>query len=165
MATASKPSKLTIRAYHVGFGDCFLLTFQYPAKKKHVLIDFGTTGTPSHNDKTLLSQVADLIVKHCTDSKGIAKLDAVVLTHRPRDHIRGFSTEASDGNGGTRIAALKPDLVVEPWTEDPKAAKDSKGPGKAARGGTKSFSASDRAYVSMLRNMNRFAFSINAGQS
>jgi len=38
------PKSLTIRTYQVGFGDCFLLSFEYPTEKKHVLIDFGSTG-------------------------------------------------------------------------------------------------------------------------
>ena len=45
---AVAPKKLTIRAYGVGFGDCFLLTFHYAGKTgdRHVLIDFGTTQKP-----------------------------------------------------------------------------------------------------------------------
>ncbi len=164
MPTASKPSKLTIRAYHVGFGDCFLLTFHYPDEKKHVLIDFGTTGTPLGNDKTVLSDVADLIVKECKDGKKTGKLDVVVLTHRHRDHIRGFSTEKKDGDGGSRIAALKPDLVVQPWTEDPKADRKSKGPTGASTSGKKGFAAQDLHYLSTLRNMNDFALSVVGGE-
>jgi hypothetical protein len=32
--------------YNVGFGDCFLLTFEYrrPRKDQHILIDFGSVG-------------------------------------------------------------------------------------------------------------------------
>src|SRR6185295_13417908 len=46
-----------------------------------------------------------------------------VVTHRHRDHISGFAT---DGNGtGKTIAALKPDFVVQPWTEDPNAKPDA----------------------------------------
>ena len=52
MATDLKPTGLTIRAYQVGFGDCFLLTFEYDKatkkadKERHILIDFGSTGMP-----------------------------------------------------------------------------------------------------------------------
>jgi hypothetical protein len=164
MPTASKPSKLTIRAYHVGFGDCFLLTFDYPKEKKHVLIDFGTTGTPSHNDKTVLSQVADLIVKQCKDGKASAKLDAIVLTHRHRDHIRGFSTDRGDGNAGSRIADLKPDLVVQPWTEDPSADRNFKGPASISSTGKKGFTYPNLTYLSSLSNMNNFALSLVGGE-
>ena len=61
-ATKTAPVKLTIRAYQVGFGDCFLLTFQYPKNGKkddnerHVLIDFGSTGMPDgidHGDQMM----------------------------------------------------------------------------------------------------------------
>ena len=40
----AQPAKVTIRMFNVGFGDCFLLTFHYPARDRHVLIDFGSTG-------------------------------------------------------------------------------------------------------------------------
>ena len=36
-----KPHTLTLRAYGVGFGDCFLLTFFYDSEPTHdVLIEF-----------------------------------------------------------------------------------------------------------------------------
>ena len=39
---AKSPKKLNIRACHVGFGDCFLLSFEYgPGDEKQLLIDFG----------------------------------------------------------------------------------------------------------------------------
>ena len=44
---AAAPKSLMIRSYHVGFGDCFLLSFAYgPRSERHVLIDFGSTGLP-----------------------------------------------------------------------------------------------------------------------
>jgi hypothetical protein len=49
MTIDCKPSKLTLRVYNVGFGDCFLLTFHYPARDRHVLIDFGSTARPAEN--------------------------------------------------------------------------------------------------------------------
>jgi len=45
------------------------------------------------------------------------RLDAVVATHRHRDHISGFG-----GACGRIIASLRPAVVVQPWTEDPDAA-------------------------------------------
>ena len=164
MARASKPDSLTVRAYDVGFGDCFLLTFHYKERDRHVLVDFGTTGSRSGKDKDTLSRVGNLIVKHCTDARGKAKLDAVVVTHRHRDHIRGFSTDPSDGACGTRIAKLAPDLVVQPWTEAPKAPRDSKG--SASPGSrTKGFRTSNRGYMSMLGNMTQFAKSLVGGEA
>jgi hypothetical protein len=143
MPTATaKPSKLIIRAYQVGFGDCFLLTFQYPKTKatadreRHVLVDFGSTGmqkrvTPSEQ----MLNVANDIKKRCG-----GKLHMVVATHRHKDHISGFATKKDKSGTGDIIASLKPDMVIQPWTEDP-AAKDPKvhktkkaAPSKGAKG-------------------------------
>ena len=44
---AKAPKSVEVRSFQVGFGDCFLLSFIYSEKdKRHVLIDFGTTGLP-----------------------------------------------------------------------------------------------------------------------
>ena len=63
-----KPHTLTLRAYGVGFGDCFLLTFRYndDTGDRHMLIDFGCTQKPPCNsnntvggfDRLLLSAQA-----------------------------------------------------------------------------------------------------------
>ena len=115
---AVKPTQLTIRAYGVGFGDCFLLTFRYGGQtgERHVLVDFGSTQKPPNARTNLLKAIADDIAAVTS-----GHLDVVVATHRHTDHISGFATR-SDGKGpGDRIAALKPSLVVQPWTEKPDA--------------------------------------------
>jgi hypothetical protein len=119
MATKSKPNKLTLRVYQVGFGDCFLLTFHYSTKDRHVLIDFGSTGRPKSADPKLILHVAEDIEKECG-----GKLHAVVATHRHKDHISGFATNKGKGPGDV-IARCKPDVVIQPWTEDPKAKPDA----------------------------------------
>jgi hypothetical protein len=41
---AKSPNGVAIRTYDVGFGDCFLLSFNYRNRsERHVLIDFGST--------------------------------------------------------------------------------------------------------------------------
>jgi hypothetical protein len=124
MTIDSKPSEVTLRVYNVGFGDCFLLTFHYPARNRHVLIDFGSTGAGTQagmpvvrgDESGLLLRIAKDISKRCS-----GKLDAVVATHRHRDHVNGFATR-KDGKGpGDIIAACHPELVVQPWTEHPDA--------------------------------------------
>jgi hypothetical protein len=106
----AEPTSLRIRAYNVGFGDCFLLSFEYARlRNRHVLVDFGSTGLPKRSGPRNLKQVADRIRIDCD-----GKLDIVVATHRHADHISGFG-----GPPGEVIAGLEPDLVVQPWTEDP----------------------------------------------
>ncbi len=61
------------------------------------------------------------------------KLTAVVATHRHRDHISGFG-----GDTGKLIADLHPDVVLQPWTEDPLAQPDATSP-LAALAGAKGF--------------------------
>ena len=119
----TKPTgPVQVRMYDVGFGDCFLLSVPYATGARHVLIDFGTThGAPSAH---MLSVAKDI----ATTCGG--KLTAVVATHRHRDHIEGFATRKGGKGPGDVIASLKPDLVIQPWTEHPKAAPDATEPPK-----------------------------------
>jgi len=94
---AKSPKKLNIRTYHVGFGDCFLLSFEYgPNDEKHVLVDFGSTGLPDGTPKTRMMDIAKDI-----KARTGGKLTAVVATHRHKDHISGFETKA----GGAGVPA------------------------------------------------------------
>jgi hypothetical protein len=114
IARGKAPSSITVRMYNVGFGDCFLLTFHYASRNRHMLIDYGSTAGPKNGPKDYMNRVADDIKDKCGD-----KLDIVVSTHRHRDHISGFAT-TGDGTGKL-IASLNPDHVVQSWTEDPDA--------------------------------------------
>jgi beta-lactamase superfamily II metal-dependent hydrolase len=113
MATA--PQSISLRMYNVGFGDCFLLSFKYPKSTRHMLVDFGSTSAPKNPSKKThyMVRVAEDIRKVCG-----GKLDVLVATHRHRDHVSGFSTDIATGK---IIADLKPDHVIQPWTEDPRA--------------------------------------------
>lgn len=120
MAT-SKPNKITLRSYQVGFGDCFLMTFHYAKFDRHILIDFGSTGIPKSSESKkkgadkLMTRVAKDIREQCG-----GKLHAIVATHRHADHISGFATDGKNAPG-TIIAECDPDVVLQPWTEHPRA--------------------------------------------
>lgn len=143
---ALQPVSATLFAYQVGFGDCFLLRFTYSDQSsRHILIDFGTTGLPKGTADSHLLLIAKDIEAQCG-----GRLDAVVATHRHADHISGFATAANGNGPGDVIRALKPRLVLQPWTEDLKLAVDAKGPAGSA-------AASQRAAAKSLREMQEVA--------
>jgi hypothetical protein len=144
---SSTPNKVTLCAYPVGFGDCFLLTFHYPAFQRHVLIDFGSTGTRKAAPKNLLQLIAKDIQARCGN-----KLHVVIATHRHKDHISGFAINKGKGPGDL-IAACKPDVVIQPWTEDPDAQPNAKVPT-----GTQAL----RSFVASLSSMQQVADGIRA---
>ena len=160
---AKKPTKITVRSYQVGFGDCFLLMVHYRGdKKKHILIDFGTTAKPKTMDnpdkKDLLLSVAENIRDTCG-----GKLDAVVVTHRHKDHLSGFGTQGKKNDEGkTRgdiIRDCDPDLVILPWTEEPRLATDAKEPFKGLT--SEEFQKQpEKGFVSSLLGMQEVARSI-----
>src|SRR6185369_3533526 len=114
-----QPQSVDIRTYQVGFGDCFLLSFVYGDNdKRHVLIDFGTTGLPGRSAAAKLSVHMPKVARHIADECGAAGLTAVVATHRQADAINGFGTDGGTGASGAIIKALTPRLVLQPWTED-----------------------------------------------
>lgn len=146
---AAAPQSLTIRSYNVGFGDCYLLSFKYAKKEKHVLIDFGSTRLPKGYGKDHMKAVAANIKERTKD-----RLHAVVATHRHKDHISGFDTSGGKKSSGQIIANLKPEVVVQPWTEDPDLDTKAIGP--------KSSGAERR--VAGLRAMNSLAAWVSTTQ-
>jgi len=143
------PTSVEIRTYQVGFGDCFLLSFVYSGTdKRHVLIDFGTTGLPGRTRRR--SAHMPRIAKHIKSVCGPNGLTAVVATHRHADHINGFGTDGGTGRSGSIIRDLKPRLVLQPWTEDPGAKTD-------ARKATRESSRSRKSFVAGLAAMNDVA--------
>lgn len=105
----NNPKQVSVTMYDVGFGDCFLLTFTYAEKKKrHVVIDCGSTS----KKKEHMSKVVDQLAKDC-----VGRVVAVVATHRHKDHISAFGLKGL----GEKLAKLNPDVVIQPWTEHPDA--------------------------------------------
>jgi hypothetical protein len=134
--------------YNVGFGDCFLLTFPYAAGDRHVLIDFGSHPKAKGAPKGYMETIARDIATHVNGGRL-----AIVATHRHADHISGFETKAGKASGDI-IRALKPDIVVQPWTEDPTAARNAHGP---------AFRARARVFHRSLAAMERFAQALVQG--
>jgi len=125
MSRAPVPERVTLRLYQAGFGEVQLLSFLYGdplddgRNERHVLIDFGSTHSPKGAQANLLVQAAELVREHTS-----GRLDAIVVTHRHKDHISGFGIkQAADV-----IASLQPRLVVRPWTEDPALPRDATAP-------------------------------------
>lgn len=105
----SSSSKVRVRMYRVGMGDCFLVTFP---GKKHILIDCGVHAQSKFKG---LSEAVAAIEKETG-----GKLDVVVATHAHADHISGFGTEAET------FERFEVGQVWLPWLEnlsDPEAKK------------------------------------------
>lgn len=125
-----RPEHIAVHMYQVGFGDCFLLSFRYPKPlgdgraERHVLIDFGSTNSPASH-KLDMAAIAGQIAEDCN-----GRLDVMVVTHRHKDHLSGFANDEA----ATTIDALRPGLIVRPWTETPDLAADATAPvGSASR--------------------------------
>jgi hypothetical protein len=88
-----------------------------------VLIDFGSTGLPEGAGKDRMLAIAADLEQACS-----GKLTAVVATHRHADHIGGFDPGARGDGPGAVVRRLHPELVVQPWTEDPDLAPGATGP-------------------------------------
>ncbi len=137
-----KPDSATLFAFNVGFGDCFLLRFQYPGTmRRHVLVDFGSTRQPPSRPANFLTRVAEQIKDLCG-----GKLDVIVATHRHKDHIYGFRTNTKGDAPGNVIASCNPTLVLQPWTEHPDADRDALA--------SPDQSDASRSFAKSLANMN-----------
>lgn len=118
------PKRIRVRMYQVGFGDCFLLSFDYERQSsRHVLIDCGSMASPKGSSPGLIKRVAAHVAATVGDEPF-----AVVATHRHTDHISGFDPGPKGKGAGAIIAALKPKFVVQPWTENPDLQVDAKAP-------------------------------------
>jgi hypothetical protein len=111
MATTKKKkeTKLRVRMYRQGLGDCFLITIPGAAGKPfYMLIDCGVVlGTQEPAAK--MKAVVDDVIKTTN-----GRIDLLVATHEHWDHVSGF----------VQVADLFTNLTVGEvwlaWTEDPK---------------------------------------------
>lgn len=126
----SAPIRVRVRMYQVGFGDCFLVTVEYDGplpdgrSERHILIDYGTSHSPREGmARGRMGDVAKLIEKHTG-----GELDVLVVTHRHRDHLRGFEVDA----GAAVMKKLAPKLVLRSWTEHPELSATADRPADGA---------------------------------
>ena len=83
-------SKLLIRSYNVGCGDCIYVRIPNGAQHFHILIDCGSKeGANSGVMKRAIQHLEDHMLED--DSSGKKRLDLIVVTHRHEDHIKGFN--------------------------------------------------------------------------
>jgi glyoxylase-like metal-dependent hydrolase (beta-lactamase superfamily II) len=52
----------------------------------------------------------------------------IVSTHRHADHISGFATKKDKSGPDDIIRELCPDVVVQPWTQEPDLPTDALSP-------------------------------------
>lgn len=83
-------SKLLVRSYNVGCGDCIYVRIPNKEDYFHILIDCGSKEAPG-------SGVMERAIKHLEtkmlpdgSKAGKKRLDLLVATHRHEDHIKGF---------------------------------------------------------------------------
>jgi len=101
-------SRVAIRLYCHGLGDCFLLSFKGSEERRpfYVLIDCGVIqGTDRAKEKMVL--IAEDIKKACD-----GRLDVVIATHEHWDHIFGFMQAKGI------FDTIEVGTVWLPWTED-----------------------------------------------
>ncbi|MBW9122011.1 hypothetical protein JNB63_18075 [Microbacterium trichothecenolyticum] len=144
----STPTRVRVRTYQVGFGDCFLVSVEYDEPlpdgraERHLLIDYGTSHAPREGmARGRMGDVAALIEKHTG-----GELDVLVVTHRHRDHLRGFEVDA----GAAIIRRLAPKLVLRSWTEDPRLSATADGPGLDAAEPPNGLSRAAVRYAALL---------------
>src|ERR1700722_7598648 len=111
---AQKPpvkTKIRIRMYRQGLGDCFLLRFTgADGSTFHMLIDCGVVlGTDTAGVSKLRDAVTDL--RTVTEKH----LDLLVVTHEHWDHVSGFQ----QARELFEDEKLQVDQVWVAWTEDP----------------------------------------------
>jgi len=83
-------NSVTVRMYHVGFGDAFLVTVRRDGATWRMLVDCGVhrSGQARPIEEVVEQIIADLTADA---ADGLPHLDVVVATHHHADHISGYA--------------------------------------------------------------------------
>jgi beta-lactamase superfamily II metal-dependent hydrolase len=84
---ADDKSKIRIRMYNVGFGDCFLLLLPVQNGVRKIVIDCGSL----KNKHKSIREISDQLIEDCREADGKARIDILIVSHRHADHISGFT--------------------------------------------------------------------------
>ena len=105
---AAPKSGVTVRMYHTGFGDCFLLALRADnGEPRYMLIDCGVIQRDAASKKRM-----EAIARDIAKATG-NKLHILVATHEHADHIDGFGYDESV------FREMEIDDLWLAWTEDP----------------------------------------------
>ena len=105
---ATPASKVRVRTYRHGLGDCHLVRFTKPdGSPFHLLIDCGVVNRTKNPGPLMTGVAADI----ATETGGV--LDLVVATHQHTDHLSGFE------QARPAFDAMKMKRLWLAWTEDP----------------------------------------------
>ncbi|SMB79571.1 hypothetical protein SAMN00120144_4119 [Hymenobacter roseosalivarius DSM 11622] len=104
--------------YNTGFGDCFLLTFQYGKEKglkswKTLWIDFGVRPSNKKRMQAIARNISAYLLGLPGREQTQPFVDVLAITHEHQDHISGFKL-AKD-----QLDKFKFGQVWFAWTEDP----------------------------------------------
>jgi len=85
-------TKLLVRCYNVGCGDCIYVRIPNGDDAFHILIDCGSKeGANTGVMKDAIKHLEENMLPEVDDGSGKKRLDMIVVSHRHEDHIKGFN--------------------------------------------------------------------------
>ncbi|MEN9933587.1 MAG: hypothetical protein RLZZ387_166 [Chloroflexota bacterium] len=109
----SEQTKVRVRMYRQGLGDCFLLRFTPPSGAAFsMVIDCGVfTGSDGQTER--MREIAQDISVETTGAGEAGRVDVLVATHQHGDHLSGFNQARAEWD------SIAVDELWLAWTEQP----------------------------------------------